>query len=97
MNTKKYSIKLGLVYEASGKYLIVYYDFKEESRLTIRVVSYDKYFKELSNDTYFLEDDVGKYIDKLSSFSESSLNKELFSMLNVMVSFVKPEQRKVIN
>lgn len=97
IDTKKYSIKFGFVYETKGKYLIVYYDFQEEACMAIRVVSYDKDFKELSNDTYFSEDDVVDYIDELPSLSESPLNKELLSMLNDMISFVKPEQRKVVN
>lgn len=97
IDTKKYSIKLGLVYETKGKYIVAHYDFKEESGVSIRVVSYDKYFKELSNDTYFSEDDVCNYIDALPPLSESPLNKELLHMLNDMVSFVKPEQRKIIN
>lgn len=97
IDTKKYSIKLGLVYETEGKYIIVHYDYKEESIVAVRVVTYDKYFKELSNDTYFSEDGVCNYVDELPSLSESSLNKELLPMLNDMVSFVKPEQRKIIN
>ena len=65
--------------------------------MSIQVVTYNKDFKEISNDTYYSEDDLGEYIDSLPTLRESSLNNEVSWMLNDMISFVKPKTRKVIN
>ena len=65
--------------------------------MSIQVVTYNKDFKEISNDTYYSEDDLGEYIDSLPTLREPSLNNEVSWMLNDMISFVKPKTRKVIN
>lgn len=93
---RKQVIKTGVIYEnKEGHYFVTYYERPKDGCMCLKVLEFDKNYKEVNSDEYYSEDDVCNVFDLMDNVKESRLNSEVIAIFTDIVQYLKANDLKV--